>query len=165
MRAERLGIAPPANLIDVVLPGSENKARELMHQGSCNAMTGWEVPLVVAGKPTTAVFSAQPYEDGTALLGSLITHDYVDAIAESNRAVHELVAFNRELARQKTRLEEFLAKPLTIREKIEPRRKPPGWAISCEITAKLGITVQTFAPLDTKVGPVFWGRARTDRLV
>jgi signal transduction histidine kinase/CheY-like chemotaxis protein len=109
MRAERLGLVPPANLFDVVLPGCEDKARELIREGSCDAMTGWDVPLVIAGKPTTAVFSAQPYEGGAALLGSLITHDYADAITEGNRAVHEIVALNRELARQKTRLEEFLA--------------------------------------------------------
>jgi signal transduction histidine kinase/CheY-like chemotaxis protein len=106
MRAERLGIAPPASLVDVVVPGCEDKARELARRGSCDAMTGWELPLVVAGKPATVVFSAWPWEGGAALLGGLIAQDYADAISEGNRAVHEIVGLNRELARQKTRLEE-----------------------------------------------------------
>jgi signal transduction histidine kinase/CheY-like chemotaxis protein len=105
-RAGRLGIAPPASLVDAVMPGCEDKARELARKGSCVALAGWELPLVVAGKPATAVFHAQPWDGGAALLGSLIARDYVDAIAEGNRTMHEIVVLNRKLARQKLRLEE-----------------------------------------------------------
>src|SRR5215470_444569 len=52
-RAERLGIAPPVSLVDAALSGSEDKVRELARRGSGDTMTGWEVPLVIAGKPTT----------------------------------------------------------------------------------------------------------------
>lgn len=105
-RAERLGIVPPVSLVDAALAGSEDKVRELARRGSGDTMTGWEVQLVIAGKPTIVVFSARPWQGGAALLGSLFAQDYADAIAEGNRAVHEIVTLNRELARQKARLEE-----------------------------------------------------------
>lgn len=106
IRAHRLGVAPPGRLADVVVPGCEDKAAELARQGCREVVRGWELALVVDGKPVTATFSARPHDGGAALLGSLIGQDYADAIAEGNRAVHEIVALNRELARQKLRLEE-----------------------------------------------------------
>ncbi|HEX3764619.1 MAG TPA: hybrid sensor histidine kinase/response regulator [Kofleriaceae bacterium] len=97
-RAERLGIAPPRNLIDAAVPGGEDQVRELMRRGCCSELTGWELPLVIAGQPVTAVFSARPWQGGAALLGSLIAQDHADAIVEGRRAMHEIVALNRELA-------------------------------------------------------------------
>ncbi|HET9623834.1 MAG TPA: response regulator [Kofleriaceae bacterium] len=105
-RGERLGLAGAKNLVELVVPGCEDKARELCRQGCRNVMTGWELPLVIGGKPATGLFSARPCAGGAALLASLIAQDYADAIAEGNRAVYEIVALNRELARQKLRLEE-----------------------------------------------------------
>jgi signal transduction histidine kinase len=106
VRARRHGVAAGRNLIELVVPGCEDKARELCRQGCVNTVTGWELPLVIAGKPATALFNARPCEAGAALVANLIAQDYADAIAESNRAVYEIVALNRELARQKLRLEE-----------------------------------------------------------
>jgi len=105
-RAQRIGLAPPANLVDLVVPGCEDKARALCREGCHFVVTAWELPIVVAGKPATALFNARPCDGGAALLGSLLAQGYADAIAESNRAVHEIVGLNRELARQKARLEE-----------------------------------------------------------
>lgn len=105
-RAARLGIAAHASLAAIAVPGCEDKATELARQACRVTVSAWELPLVIDGKPATAVFSGQPWDGGAALLGSLIAQDYAHAIAEGNRAVHEIVALNRELARQKLRLEE-----------------------------------------------------------
>ncbi|HEY0191049.1 MAG TPA: HAMP domain-containing sensor histidine kinase, partial [Kofleriaceae bacterium] len=105
-RARKLGFAVGGNLLDRVVPGVEDKARELCRQGCQHKVAGWELPLVVDGAPAVALFCAVPSAGGAVLHASLIAQDYADAIGEGNRAVHEIVGLNRELARQKLRLEE-----------------------------------------------------------
>lgn len=105
-RALRLGVRPPVPLASIAVPGCEEKAAELCRRACIDIVHAWELPLVVAGKPVTALFAGRPYNGKAALLASLIPQDYADAVAEGNHSVHEIVGLNRELARQKLKLEE-----------------------------------------------------------
>lgn len=105
-RAERLGYAVGQPFAAGCVPGCEEKAAELCRRGAIDIVHNWELPYIHGGKPVTVVFGAYPVEGGAALVGSAVPQDYADAIAESNRAIHEIVELNRELARRKQRLEE-----------------------------------------------------------
>jgi signal transduction histidine kinase len=151
-RAQRLGLTPQGNLIAVVVPGCEDKARELCRLGCRGVVTGWELPLVVGGKPATTVFHAQPCGDGAVLLGSLIAQDYADAIAEGNRAVHEIVTLNRELARQKLQLEESNAAIRALYGELV--QQADRLRVSAEIKGRLvaGISHEYRTPLHSILG-------------
>ncbi|MCY1053999.1 response regulator [Nannocystis sp. SCPEA4] len=105
-RAERHGLASASDLGASVVPGCEDKLTDLLRRAAEEPVSAWEVPLVLAGKPVTVSFAAQPVDGRIALLGSLLPQDYADSIREADRAVHEIVTLNRQLARQKIRLEE-----------------------------------------------------------
>jgi signal transduction histidine kinase/CheY-like chemotaxis protein len=105
-RAARLGLAPGEPLAARCVPGCEEKAAELCRRGALDVVRGWELSIVVGGKPTTIAFSARPVAGGIAIVGSIVPQDGADAVAEAARAFHEIVELNRELARRKLRLEE-----------------------------------------------------------
>jgi signal transduction histidine kinase/CheY-like chemotaxis protein len=105
-RAARLGFSPGAPFTTGCMPGCETKAAELCRRAAIDVVSGWELPYVMGGKPVTIVFAGRPIEGGIALVGSVVPQEYADAIAAGNRAIHEIVEANRELARRKARLEE-----------------------------------------------------------
>ncbi|MDC0715585.1 ATP-binding response regulator [Nannocystis bainbridge] len=105
-RAERHGLRAAAELRAAVVPGCETKLDELLRQAATEPVGGWELPLVLAGKPVTLSFSARALDGRIALVGNFVPQGYAEAIGEAARAVQEIVDLNRQLARQKTRLEE-----------------------------------------------------------
>ncbi len=105
-RAARLGFAPGVPFTTGCVPGCEAKAAELCRRAARAHVHGWELPYVLAGKPVTVVFAGQAVAGGIALVGSIVPQEYAEAVAAGNRAIHEIVEANRELARRKLRLEE-----------------------------------------------------------
>lgn len=105
-RATRFGFSPGAPFSAGCVPGCEAKAAELCRRAVAEVVRGWELPYIFDGKPVTIVFAGQPVSGGTALVGSIVPQEYADAVAAGNRAIHEIVEVNRELARRKARLEE-----------------------------------------------------------
>jgi signal transduction histidine kinase len=60
-RAQRmLGVDRGSDLLALVVPGSEAKARALLAKARTDSLAQWEIPLVVGSKPTTVSFSAVP---------------------------------------------------------------------------------------------------------
>ncbi|PCC67704.1 Signal transduction histidine kinase [Nannocystis exedens] len=105
-RAQRHGLQVATDLRAAVVPGCEEKLDELLRRAAEERVTAWELALVLAGKPVTLSFSARPAEARIALVASFLPQDLADAIHEAARAVTDIVNLNRQLARQKTRLEE-----------------------------------------------------------
>lgn len=106
-RAAAAGLTPPETLASRCVPGAEAKAAALLEQAAAGSVRGWELALVIEGAPTTVTVAARPAADGgVVVVGSAVPQDFATAIAEGNRAIYEIVGLNRELARQKQRLED-----------------------------------------------------------
>ncbi len=106
-RAVAAGLVPGGRLEAAVVPGCEDKARELCRRAATDRVDRWELPLVIAGSPATVLFTARPVDGNRiAIVGSVIAQDFTDAIAHGNEAIHEIVELNREVTRKKILLEE-----------------------------------------------------------
>lgn len=105
-RAQRHGIVAPISLRSIVPAGLEEKAAELCRQACQRAVDGWELPLTLGETLVTVLFTGRPYDGAAAMIGSLVLQDYADSMAQGSHAMHEIVDLNRQLTRQKQRLEE-----------------------------------------------------------
>lgn len=151
-RAERLGLTVGEQLGRHVVPGTEEKVAELCCAACREDVRAWEVALVVGGAPVTVLFDGRPYEGGAALLGSRVPQDYADAVAEGNRAVHEIVGLNRELARQKLRLEESNKGIRALHAELE--QQADRLRTSAEVKGRLvaGVSHEFRTPLHSILG-------------
>lgn len=151
-RAVRLGLTAGVRLASVAVPGCEDKAAELARRGCEDVLAGWELPLVIDGKPATVLFGARPCEGGAALLGSLVAQDYATTIAEGAHAVHEIVTLNRELARQKIRLEESNTAIRALHGELE--QQADRLRASAEVKSRLvaGVSHEFRTPLHSILG-------------
>ena len=100
-------------------PGTEAKIGQLLSAAGAKEECGWELALVVDGKPATAVFSAAPHQGGSALLGSLVPEDYGAIMGEVTSAMAEIVTLNRDLARQKKVIEQRHLEVLSLNSSLK----------------------------------------------
>ncbi|NVB78209.1 MAG: response regulator [Kofleriaceae bacterium] len=151
-RAQAVGLVEGGSLVDQVVPGTEDKARELCSRGRSEDVSSWELPLVVDGKPVTMMFCARPADGRVALLASRIPQDYADAVVEGNRSVHEIVGLNRELAKQKQRLEESNKAIRGLHAELE--EQADRLRTSAEIKSRLvaGVSHEFRTPLHSILG-------------
>lgn len=105
-RAEAAGLVTGESFAARVVPGCEDKARELLLRGSVSRILGWELPVVLGERPETFLWSAAQTPNGLVLVGSRVAQSYADVAAAGQGAIHEIVELNRQLARQKSQLEE-----------------------------------------------------------
>ena len=151
-RAARLGLRPGARLAQYVVTGTEEKAAELCRAACHGSVRAWEIPLVVDGSPVTVLFGGRPHNGGAALLGSRVPQDYADAVAEENRAMHDIVGLNRELARQKLRLEESNKAIRALHAELE--QQADRVRASAEVKGRLvaGVSHEFRTPLHSILG-------------
>ncbi|HSN27320.1 MAG TPA: response regulator [Kofleriaceae bacterium] len=152
VRAERLGLAVGDELAAHVVPGTEEKASELVHRACRDLVRAWELALVVRAAPVTVLFEGRPHGACAALLGSLVPQDFADAVAEGNRSVHEIVDLNRELARQKQRLEESNKGVRALHAELE--QQADRLRTSAEVKSRLvaGVSHEFRTPLHSILG-------------
>jgi signal transduction histidine kinase len=151
-RAARLGLRPGVRLAQCVVTGTEEKAAELCRAACHGNVRAWEIPLVVDGSPVTVLFGGRPHDGGAALLGSRVPQDYTDAVAEENRAMHDIVGLNRELARQKLRLEESNRAIRALHAELE--QQADRVRASAEVKGRLvaGVSHEFRTPLHSILG-------------
>jgi signal transduction histidine kinase len=100
-------------------PGTEGKIARLLLAAGKMQENGWELALVVDGKPATAVFSAAPHHGGAALLGSLVPEDYGAIVGQVTNAMAEIVSLQRDTARQKKVIEQRHLEVLSLNRSLE----------------------------------------------
>ncbi|WAS97414.1 response regulator [Nannocystis punicea] len=151
-RAQQHGLRAATNLGAAVVPGCEDKWTDLLRKAAEEPVTAWEVALVLGGKPVTVSFSARPVDGRVALLGSLLSQDYADSLHEAARSVHEIVTLNRQLARQKTRLEESNKAIRALHAELE--QHADRLRTSAEIKSRLvaGVSHEFRTPLHSILG-------------
>ena len=152
-RAQRAGIVEGTNLVERVVPGTEDKARELCRRAVADPVERWELPLVIDNRPVTMSFAGRPLGDGHGvLLGSHAPQDYADAAAEGGRAYHEIVDLNRQLARKKLELEEAHRGVLALHAELE--QQADRLRSSNEVKSRLvaGVSHEFRTPLHSILG-------------
>ena len=149
-RAQQYGL--PTDLGAAIVPGCEDKLAELLRQAIAEPVSAWELALVLAGKPVTVLLSARPVDGNIALLASLVPQDYADSVREAGQAVHELVTLNRQLARQKARLEESNKAIQALHAELE--QHADRLRTSAEIKSRLvaGVSHEFRTPLHSILG-------------
>jgi len=100
-------------------PGTEDKVARLLAAGGLKQELGWELALIVSGKPATAVFSAAPHQGGVAFLGSLVPDDYGAIVGQVTSAMAEIVTLSRDTARQKKELEQRHLEVVALNRSLE----------------------------------------------
>jgi signal transduction histidine kinase/DNA-binding response OmpR family regulator len=116
--ARLLGLEPGRRLVDLAVPGTDDKVRELIARGEGDH---WELALVAGGAPVTISFVARPIPDGVALLGHVIPRPFVDALHQVDRMVADVVELNRRIIHQARELQESNRGLLTLHAELEDR--------------------------------------------
>ncbi|MBZ5712906.1 ATP-binding response regulator [Nannocystis pusilla] len=106
-RAERLlGTRPGTRLQDLCAPGTADKADTLLGQGRQGRLDGWELSLVLGGRPVTVSFAAALDAEGRLwLIGAQIPEHFTRALATVEKATSEIVELHRRLVSQHRELE------------------------------------------------------------
>lgn len=102
-----VGAWPGRSLRDLCLPGTGDKAAELVSRGVSSPMRAWELTLLVDNKPATVSFNGTPWNGQVLLVGQLMSNDYQDAIIKVQGALTDAVALNREIVRQKHEISRY----------------------------------------------------------
>ena len=119
-RAQRLLSLLPGTRFDLhAAPGTEAKIARLLLAATAGEERGWELALVVDGKPATAVFAAAPHQGGAAFLGSMVPEDYFAAVEQVASAMAEIVTLNRDTARQKKVIEQRHLEVVSLNRSLE----------------------------------------------
>ncbi|MCY1069779.1 response regulator [Nannocystis sp. RBIL2] len=151
-RAQQHGLQVGADLRAAVVPGCESKLEELLRKAAAEPVAAWELSLVLAGKPMTLSLSARPADGRVALVGSFLPQDYADSVHEAARAVTEIVNLNRQLARQKTRLEESNKAIRALHDELEQHADRLRTAAEIKSRLVAGVSHEFRTPLHSILG-------------
>lgn len=105
--AALIGAWTGRTLRDLCLPGTGEKAAELVARGVSEAMRAWELTLLSNNKPATVSFNGTPWNGHVLLVGQLVSDDYQDAIIEVQGALNDVVALHREIVSQKHEISRY----------------------------------------------------------
>ncbi len=105
-RATAAGFEPGRALRSYALPGTDGKVIELLVRAARERVAGWELALVVGDRPITLVCAAAAAGGQVAISASIVHQDQADALEEMVDSLAEIVTLNRELAKQKRRLQD-----------------------------------------------------------
>jgi len=106
-RAQRLlDVRPGVHLQALCAPGTTSKADALLAGGRFARLEGWELSLMLAGRPTMVSFAAAPDgEDGLLLVGSQVPEHFTRAFQTVEQATSELGQLHRQLVMQHRELD------------------------------------------------------------
>lgn len=151
-RALTRGFAVNKPLVSYAIDGTGSKVEQLVQRSLNQPLVNWELAFVLGGKPQTLMCSTQPAEGRVMLLASLVPQDYADAVAEAGRAMNEIVGLNRELARQKLRLEESNVAIRALHTELE--QHADRLRASAEVKSRLvaGVSHEFRTPLHSILG-------------
>lgn len=138
-RARALGFVEGTALRSLLVPGTELKLEVLLRRGIEELVTGWELAMLVEERPATLLFAASPVDGQIAMVASLVSQDVADAVEQGREATAEMVLVNRELVRQRTRLEESNKAIRSLHGELE--QQADRLRASAEVKARLVATV------------------------
>lgn len=101
-----LSIAPGQPVERAATPGTEAKLAGLVASACEAPVEGWEVSLLVEGRPATLSVRAVPAAPGALLVASLVPDDFGRMLATVNGAMAELGSLHRQSERQQRELQQ-----------------------------------------------------------
>lgn len=103
-RGAQLGLGAGANFTAAVAPAFEARARELFERAKSAEVRGFELSVLVHGKPLSLRINARPFEGGLLLVASVVPTEVSEAMAQvteihrtTERQARELERLNAEL--------------------------------------------------------------------
>lgn len=110
---DKLGVKAGARLDALAVPGTEAKVQDLVASGVADRVTRVELSLFAHGRPVTYAFSAQPCDEGAAMLvGRLLSDDERATFGQVAETLTEVGALQRESERQRKELAKSYAEIL-----------------------------------------------------
>jgi PAS domain S-box-containing protein len=132
-----LGARPGRWFADLVLAGQREKASRFLLEAQAGSADGWELTVMMCGRPTTLLFRGLARAGGALVVGSLLPELHREAGARIVGVASELSTLHREAERQRRELadtqaglQEVLAREQAARARAE--------ALAAERTAVLG---------------------------
>lgn len=138
-RARSLGFTEGISLGSRLVPGTELKLEVLLRRGAEEVVTGWELAVLVEGGPATFLFAVSPVDGQVAMVASMVSQDVADAVEHGRQAIDEIVLVNRELVKQRTRLEESNKAIRSLHGELE--QQADRLRASAEVKARLVATL------------------------
>jgi phycocyanobilin:ferredoxin oxidoreductase len=105
---ERTGVLldarPGRRFVELVLPEQAEKASRFLREARAGAADGWELSVLLCGRPATLLFCGVPRAGGALLVGSLLPELHHVAGARVAGIASELATLHREAERQRRAL-------------------------------------------------------------
>jgi len=95
---------PGRRFVDLVLEAQCEKAARFLEQAQASAADGWELTVIMRGRPMTLLFRAVARSGGVLVVGSLLPELHRDAGAHLAGVASELATLHREAERQRREL-------------------------------------------------------------
>ena len=98
--ATLVGARPGRRLEELCVPGTREKAIELVAMAASKQVRTWELSFLVNNKPETVSFSAAPWNGDVLLVGQLLADGHHHALEQVRGTMDEIVSLNREIVRK-----------------------------------------------------------------
>lgn len=102
---QRLGVGPGRALRELCVAGNEDKLARLLAQAQRGPVEGWELALVVDGRPATVSAAATCEGDQLWIVGTLVPEHFVQALTSVETTMQESLRLHREVLTQKRELQ------------------------------------------------------------
>jgi PAS domain S-box-containing protein len=114
-----LGAGAGRLFVDLVLPEQADKAQRFLQAAQAGVADGWELTVLLCGRPTTLLFRSIARAGGALIVGTLLPEINRDAGAQVAGIASELATLHREAERQRRELATTQA---GLREALERER-------------------------------------------
>lgn len=103
---QRFGMKSGSQFLSYALPGMEEKLRGFLERAAQKPVMNVELALATDGKALTCLFNGKPDgRGGIAVLGCILPQRYSASLHDAQDSMTEVVALNRQIARQKDQLQ------------------------------------------------------------